>query len=142
MYKTNNLVRNLMMFGAKAYAQVGLETGINSASPHGLIVMLYDGAIEAIRKAKLYLEMNDIEMKAKSLDKALRIIKDGLTAALDVNAGGALAEQLLSLYDYISKEIILANVQNNAERMDVCMNLLTDLRSAWLEIGAVAGTEK
>lgn len=142
MYKTNNLVIDPMMFGAKAYAQVGLETGINSASPHGLIVMLYDGAIEAIRKAKLYLEMNDIEMKAKSLDKALRIIKDGLTAALDVNAGGALAEQLLSLYDYISKEIILANVQNNPDRMEVCINLLSDLRSAWLEIGAVASTEK
>ena len=51
-----------MMYGAKAYAQVGLETGINSASPHGLIVMLYEGAIEAIRKAKIYLEMQNIEM--------------------------------------------------------------------------------
>lgn len=124
-----------MMYGAKAYAQVGLETGINSASPHGLIVMLYDGAIEAIRKSKIYLEMGDVEMKAKSVDKGLRIIKDGLTASLDVNAGGALAQQLLALYDYIGKELILANAQNNAERMDTCIALLEDLRSAWLEIG-------
>lgn len=124
-----------MMYGAKAYAQVGLETGINSASPHGLIVMLYDGAIEAIRKAKIYLEMGNVEMKTKSVDKALRIIKDGLTTSLDVNAGGALAQQLLALYDYIGKELILANVQNNTERMDTCIGLLDDLRSAWLEIG-------
>jgi flagellar protein FliS len=124
-----------MMFGAKAYAQVELETGINSASPHGLIVMLYDGAIEALRKAKIHIEMNDIEMKTKSMDKAMRIIKDGLTAALDVKAGGALAEQLLALYDYISKEIVLANVQNNAERIDTCIGLLSDLRNAWHEIG-------
>jgi flagellar protein FliS len=124
-----------MMFGAKAYAQVELETGINSASPHGLIVMLYDGAIEALRKAKIYIEMKDIEMKTKSMDKAMRIIKDGLTAALDVKAGGALAEQLLALYDYISKEIVLANVQNNAERIDTCIGLLSDLRNAWHEIG-------
>lgn len=123
------------MYGAKAYAQVGLETGINSASPHGLIVMLYDGAIEAIRKTKIYLDMGDIEMKTKSVDKALRIIKDGLTTSLDVNAGGALAQQLLALYDYICKELILANAQNSPERMDTCIGLLADLRSAWLEIG-------
>jgi flagellar secretion chaperone FliS len=72
------------------------------------------------------------------VDKALRIIKDGLTASLDVTAGGALAEQLLSLYDYIGKELILANAQNNPERMDTCIVLLEDLRSAWLEIGQVA----
>jgi flagellar secretion chaperone FliS len=131
-----------MMFGAKAYAQVGLETGINSASPHGLIVMLYDGAIEAIRKAKLYLEMKDVEMKTKSLDKAMRIIKDGLTAALDVKAGGALAEQLLALYDYISKEILMANIQNSAERMDVCVSLLSDLRDAWQEIGHATASKE
>ena len=127
-----------MMYGAKAYAQVGLETGINSASPHGLIVMLYEGAIEAIRKAKIYLEMQNIEMKTKSVDKALRIIKDGLTASLDVNAGGALAQQLLSLYDYIGKELILANAQNSPERMDTCIAVLDDLRTAWLEIGQTA----
>lgn len=127
-----------MMYGAKAYAQVGLETGINSASPHGLIVMLYEGAIEAIRKAKIYMDMQNIEMKTKSVDKALRIIKDGLTTSLDVNAGGALAQQLLALYDYIGKELILANAQNSSERMDTCIDLLDDLRSAWLEIGQTA----
>jgi len=124
-----------MMYGAKAYAQVGLETGVNSASPHGLIVMLYDGAIEALRKARVCMEINDTEMKGRYLDKALRIVTDGLTAALDVNAGGELAVQLRNLYEYICKEIVLANVQNNVERLDACMGLLDDLRSAWLEIG-------
>ena len=127
-----------MMYGAKAYAQVGLETGINSASPHGLILMLYDGGIEAIRKAKIYLEMQDIEMKSKSVDKALRIINDGLAASLDLNAGGALAERLRALYEFIAKELILANSANSVERMDACITLLEDLRSAWLEIGQKA----
>ena len=127
-----------MKYGAKVYQQIGLETDINNASPHGLIVMLYDGAIEAIRRSKTYLEIGDVEMKTKSVDKALRIITDGLNTSLDVNAGGALAQQLLALYDYISKELILANVQNNPERMDSCIGLLDDLRSAWLEIGQTA----
>ena len=127
-----------MMYGAKAYAQVGLETGINSASPHGLILMLYDGGIEAIRKAKIYLEMQDIEMKSKSVDKALRIINDGLAASLDLNAGGALAERLRALYEFIAKELILANSANSTARMDACLTLLEDLRSGGLEIGQQA----
>lgn len=125
-----------MMFGAKAYAQVGLETGVNSASPHRLIVMLYDGAIEAIRKAKIYTEMQNTVEKAKAIDKALRIISDGLIASLDVKAGGALGEQLLSLYDFVIKELILANARNDIEKLDSSMALLEDLRNAWCEIGS------
>jgi flagellar protein FliS len=124
-----------MMYGAKAYAQVGLETGVNSASPHGLIIMLYDGAIEAIRKAKIYLEMKDPEMKGNAISKALRIITEGLMASLDTTAGGELAKQLLALYEFISKELILANAHNSIEKMDSCMSLLEELRSAWSEIG-------
>lgn len=127
-----------MMFGAKAYAQVGLETGVNSASPHRLIVMLYDGAIEAIKRAKLYTEMSDTIEKVKAIDKALRIISDGLVAALDVKQGGDLAEQLLALYQYISKELVLANAKNDTAKMQEAMLLLEDLRSAWLEIGMTA----
>ena len=49
-----------------------------------------------------------------------------------------LAKQLLALYDYIGKELILANAQNSADRMDTCIDLLDDLRGAWLEIGQAA----
>lgn len=124
-----------MMYGAKAYAQVGLETDVNSASPHGLIILLYDGAIEAIRKAKIYLEMNNLEMKGSSLTRAIRLIQEGLAAAVDLPSGGQLAEQLLSLYDYVCKELVLSNLHNDVEKMDHCISLLADLRSAWSEIG-------
>jgi len=125
----------MMMYGAKAYANVGLETGVNSASPHKLIVMLYDGALEAIRKAKLHMEMKNTLDKCQCVDKALRIINEGLMAALDRNAGGQLAEQLLALYEYIGKELVLASARNDAEKMNNCSALLEDLRAAWCEIG-------
>jgi len=124
-----------MMFGAKAYASVGLETGINSASPHRLIVMLYDGALEAIRKARLYMEMKDPIQKGQAIDKALRIIHEGLAASLNRNEGGQLAEQLLALYEYIGNELVSANARNDLARLDSCSKLLEDLRSAWCEIG-------
>ncbi|MDX1668383.1 MAG: flagellar export chaperone FliS [Limnobacter sp.] len=125
-----------MMFGAKAYAQVGLESGVNSASPHKLIVMLYDGAIESIRKAKMYTEAEDTVEKVKAIDKAMRIISDGLIVSLDVKSGGQLAEQLLSLYQFVIRELVLANAKNDPAKMDDCIRLLADLRSAWNDIGS------
>jgi flagellar secretion chaperone FliS len=127
-----------MMNGAKAYAKVGLETGITSASPHGLIIMLYDGAIDSIRKAKIHMENKDIEMKVLAVDKALKIIGDGLNGSVDLEAGGEIAERLSALYSFISKQLIQANAKNDAAGMDTCIELLDDLRSAWLEIGHTA----
>lgn len=126
------------MNGAKAYAKVGLETGITSASPHGLIIMLYDGAIDSIRKAKIYMEKKDVEMKVMAVDKALKIIGDGLNGSVDLEAGGEIAERLSALYSFISKQLIQANAKNDAAGFDTCIELLEDLRSAWLEIGHTA----
>ena len=123
------------MFGANAYAKVGLESGVNSASPHGLILMLYDGAVQAIKQAMMYMAQDLSEQKGLAISKALRIIDEGLKAALDIKAGGELGEQLFLLYDYIGKELILSSAQKNAERMQNCILLLEDLRSAWADIG-------
>ncbi|NJM33198.1 MAG: flagellar export chaperone FliS [Limnobacter sp.] len=123
------------MFGARAYAQVGLESGVNSASPHRLIVMLYAGAIEAIRRARLCMESGQVEMKGDAIGKALRIVNEGLALALDKKQGGELAERLLGLYDYIGQELVLANVKNDATKLDECLDLLENLKSAWEEIG-------
>ena len=123
------------MFGAKAYAQVGLESGVNSASPHGLILMLYDGAIESIKKAVRSQIDNKPDEKGVAIGKALRIIDEGLKAAVDKDAGGDLANQLLMLYDFIGKELLLATSKKDVDRMNSCILLLEDLRSAWVDIG-------
>lgn len=124
-----------MMFGAKAYAKVGLESGVNSASPHQLITMLYDGAIEAIKRSKACLANGDTMGKVTSIDKAIRIVGDGLISSLDLESADELGAQLLSLYQYISRELVLANAKNDAQKMDDCIALLADLRSAWGQIG-------
>jgi flagellar protein FliS len=123
------------MFGAKAYAQVGLESGVIGASPHGLILMLFDGAIQSITHAQIHMKNNSIEEKGAAISKAIRIIDEGLKAALDVKSGGELAEQLWLLYDFISRELIMASAHNNSDKMKDCIDLLQDLRSAWSEIG-------
>ncbi|MFN7834478.1 MAG: flagellar export chaperone FliS [Burkholderiaceae bacterium] len=124
------------MFGAKAYAQVGLESGVNSASPHQLILMLYDGAVQAIIQAQIYMASNAIEEKGAAISKAIRIIDEGLKAGLDMKTGGDLVEQLSILYGFVSRELILASAQSDPQRLQDCIDLLKDLRGAWAAIGS------
>lgn len=118
-----------------AYAQVGVHTGAMSASPHKLIVMLYDGARAAIARAKFHLAAGDIAAKGNAISKSIDIIDNGLRAVLDHNAGGDVAADLERLYDYMSRQLMLANLRNDEALLDQVDSLLQDLSSAWAQIG-------
>ncbi|AMC33685.1 flagellar export chaperone FliS [Janthinobacterium sp. B9-8] len=118
-----------------AYGQTSLDTVVESASPHQLIVLLYEGAIKAIQLGKIYMQQGLIAQKGAAISKAIAIIEDGLRLALDKENGGELAENLDALYDYISFELLQANINNVPERLDEMLALLEQLKDAWLSIG-------
>ncbi len=120
--------------GVNAYAKVGLETGIAAASPHKLIVMLYDGAILALITATNHMKAGNIEGKGKAISHAIQIIDNGLRASLDRDMGGDIARNLDALYEYMSARLLSANLQNQVEMLDEVRGLLTDLRDTWKQI--------
>lgn len=124
--------------GANAYAKVGIETGVVAASPHKLIVMLFDGALAALATALQHMKAGNIPGKGQSLSKAIAIIDSGLRASLDHKAGGEIAVNLDALYEYMSNRLMLANLNNQAEIIEEVQRLLQDLRSAWEAIAPVA----
>jgi len=126
--------------GVGAYAKVGLETGVSAASPHKLIVMLYDGALAAIMTASAQMAARNIEEKGKAISKAIRIIDDGLRASLDKDVGGEIARNLDALYEYMSARLLEANLKNDPAMLDEVRGLLADLRDTWNQIGNHAGT--
>lgn len=121
--------------GANAYAKVGVETGVTAASPHKLIVMLYDGALVAITNAQQHMKAGNPAEKGKSISKAILIVDSGLRACLDKNAGGDIAENLDALYEYIINQLLQANLNNRPELLDECYKLLIELKTAWEAIG-------
>jgi flagellar protein FliS len=127
------------MFGsmrnpAQSYAKVGLEVAVETASPHKLILMLFDGAVAAISIAKFEMESGEIAKKGLSISKAIDIISNGLRASLDMKEGGELAERLYALYEYMAQRLLFANLKNSTAALDEVLNLLTSLRSAWEQI--------
>lgn len=123
--------------GVHAYANVGMETGVVAASPHKLIVMLFDGALVALNAALSGMRSGNIAEKGKSISKAILIIDSGLRAALDKKAGGEIAEGLDSLYEYMSGRLVAANVTNDPAILEEVQRLLIELRDAW---NAIADT--
>lgn len=121
--------------GANAYARVGVESGVMSANPHQLIVMLFDGAIASIRTARIHLEAGNMAEKGKAISRAMDIVNNGLAAALDSERGGEVAERLGSLYDYITRLLLNANLRRETKSLDEAENLLNEISSAWRDIG-------
>ncbi len=121
-------------YGAKAYQRVGVDTGVPSADPHQLILLLYDGALEAVRLGKAAMDAGDIPSKCGAIGKAVRIVDEGLKASLDRNTGEPLSFRLLDLYGYITMRLLQANLRNDRSALDEVAGLLGELRGAWAQI--------
>ena len=121
-------------FGAKAYQNVAVQTAVGSADPHRMTLLLYDGAIEAIRLALAHIGTRRIAAKCEAIGKAVRIVEEGLKASVDRPAGAELAERLVALYDYITMRLLQANLRNDRKALEEAAGLLADLRSAWAQI--------
>ena len=120
---------------ANAYRRVGAETSVEAASPHKLVELLFDGYMEALNQARGALRGGQIEAKGKAISRAARIVDEGLKAGLNLSEGGRLAEDLRSLYEYVTMRLVLANIRNDEKILDECTRLIEPLRQAWKDIG-------
>ena len=115
------------------YNQVGVVSSVESASPHRLIQMLMAGALEKIAIAKGYMERQEISQKGSHISWAISII-EGLRASLNLDAGGEIAQNLDDLYDYMTRRLARANVENNTDLLDEVASLLRTIKGAWDDI--------
>ncbi len=114
----------------KQYQSVNIRAAVASASPHQLILMLFNGALEALVKAKASIERKDIETRTQHLNKANDIVL-GLRDFLDFEKGGEVATNLDALYGYIIRGIELANRENDSEKVQELMNLILEVKQGW-----------
>jgi flagellar protein FliS len=118
------------------YAQVGVETSVSTASPHALILMLFDGFISAMKQARHALTSGATEDKARHIGMASSILNEGLRASLNVEKGGDIALNLRNLYDYALLRILQANLKADVNALDEVVRLIEPVREAWASIGS------
>lgn len=119
----------------KEYGKVNVQSGANYASPHRLIMMLLEGALEKISAAKGYMLRKELANKGNYISWAITII-EGLRVSLDHQQGGEIAANLERLYDYMERRLVEANQKNDAEMLEEVAGLLNQIKSAWSEIPA------
>ncbi|HWV14653.1 MAG TPA: flagellar export chaperone FliS [Cellvibrio sp.] len=115
----------------KQYRQLGLETQINNASPHRLIQLLMEGALERLVAAQSAMERGDAATKGVMIGKTMGIIS-GLRSALDMNVKESdLSENLDSLYDYMGRRLLEASTFNKVEMVAEVIELFKTIKSGW-----------
>jgi len=115
------------------YNRVGVSSSVEAASPHRLIEMLMAGALEKIAFAKGFMERGNISEKGGHISWAISIV-DGLRASLDLETGGEIATNLDDLYDYMTRRLARANVENNPDILDEVASLMASVKNAWEQV--------
>jgi flagellar protein FliS len=93
-------------------------------------LMLMDTALERIAQARHWMADEDSLEKHHLLSAAVQIV-GALRSTLDVRAGGPLAVNLDDLCDYMSRQLVAANLQNRVAALDEVADLLREVRTAW-----------
>ena len=120
--------------GTQAYAKIGVESSVMSANQQQLITLLFDGAISALIRARLFMQDGNIQGKGNSISKAINIIESGLKQGLDEQSADELTDNLLGLYAYMVRRLIQANLRNDVEALEEVEGLLRNIADAWKEV--------
>ncbi|MEG0225112.1 MAG: flagellar export chaperone FliS [Comamonas sp.] len=120
---------------ANAYRQIGVQSGIDGATPHQLVQMLFDGLLQSLNAARGALQRGEIENKGTHIGKSVRILEEGLKGALNPVQGGELAVNLGTLYDYCITRLTMANLRNDLALVEEVVGLIEPVAQGWKEMG-------
>lgn len=117
------------------------QTQIKTASPERILILLYDGAIQFLNKAKIGMQNNNIEETHNNMIAAQRIITEFMVT-LDMKVGGEMAVNLYRLYEYLHYRLVQANIKKDVEMVDEVLKHLKELKQTWEEAIKIAAREK
>ena len=120
--------------------QVYKDNQISTADPGTILLMLYEGAIDSLKRAIGYVAVGNVAEKGKCILRAHDIITQFIVS-LDYDAGGELAYDLEGLYRYMLDAILLANTDNDSLLLERVISLLAMLKDGW-EAAVVAQRKK
>lgn len=117
------------------------QTQIQTATPEKLLIMLYNGAINFLNKSKAYMEQRDFAQTNTFLLKAQAIITEFMNT-IDWEPNPEFAQNLYNLYEFMNYTLVQANIRKDPEKIDVVIDLLKTLKSAWEEAAVKVAKER
>lgn len=121
-----------------SYRMVDLEAKAAASSPYELVLVLFDGLLDELARARGHIEYKRYQQKGRSLEKCLNIL-NGLSGALDYENGGEVVQGLARLYDYCLYRLSDVSVSLDVAGIDEVVRLLGILREGWEGVSATRG---
>lgn len=115
------------------------KTNVSTASQGRLVVLLYEGAIKQLTQAISYIDGDgkvlpgNIEKFGICIQKAQSIITE-LQVSLDMEKGGDIARNLMSLYLYFNEELVAASISKDKQKITFVLDMLSSLVESWRQI--------
>ncbi|MGE7110262.1 flagellar export chaperone FliS [Lysinibacillus sp. NPDC047702] len=107
------------------------QNSVTTASPGELTLMLYNGCLKFLHKAKEAIVEKNIVDKNKNLQKAQAIINEFM---LTLNMDIEVSKNMLALYEYMNRRLIEANVKSDIAIIEEVEGLVTEFRDTWKEV--------
>jgi flagellar protein FliS len=120
------------------YHSTNLDAQTARASPVELVLLLTDGLLDELARARAHIVGKRYELKAASIDKCVEII-NGLASSLDFEQGGEVVENLARLYDFCAARLHGAGIKMDPAMVDEVVQILTTIRQGWLGVQARNG---
>lgn len=123
------------------YVKQYQKTTVETASNEKILIMLYDGAIQFLNKAKIALNEKNYEQSHNNLMGAQRILEEFINT-IDKEPNPELANNLINLYEYFIARLVQANIKHEIGPVDEVLKFLKDLKSTWEQAISIAQKER
>lgn len=124
--------------GYRSYHAVNLDAQASSASPVQLVLLLMDGLLEEMARARAHIEQQRFEAKGNSINKCIDIL-NGLSGALDFEAGGEVVANLARLYEFCAWRLNEAGLKLDPAMIDEVTRLIATIKGGWHGVEAAHG---
>ena len=121
--------------GLNEYRKVHASGSLTDASPHRVVQVMLQTAIDRLAEAKGHIDRNEPAAKSEAIGKAVAIV-EALQLSLDPESGGEVARNLANLYEYMNRTLLQANAGSSGELVDEVVSLLGEIKSGWDGIGS------
>lgn len=117
-----------------AYRSVTAHGVVADGDPHSLVLSLFDAILGRLTTVRGCIDKGEVTRKASLLHSSVTLLAE-LRGSLDMHKGGSLAHNLSDLYEYMTRRLIHANLNDDAAAVSEVLGLLSEIRGAWAAIG-------
>lgn len=107
------------------------QNSVTTASPGELTLMLYNGCLKFLTRAKLAISEKNIEDRNYNIQRAQAIIAEFMST---LNMDVEISKQMMPLYEYMNRRLTEANIKNDPSIIVEVEGLVTEFRDTWKEV--------